>query len=266
MTAIRLVAAAACVLWATGAAAQTHTEMLEKGIFTEDTAGNLAEALRIYEGILRAPGAPEGIAARAQARATDLRRRLDTRARMAAAPAPDRAPAFPVARVANRPAAAPAQAGGGGGAAAPCCAENYDPARAVTVSGTITRLEWVNPQGVVYVQGDDGNLWGFTVMSPNTLLRSGWNRNDPRPGEQVLVYAYLAKGTDAACPATLPNACATLPGGALHASASTIARDGTMIFDRAVLEQNEQRLRDDPEYAKAVWEAMQRAMEESRKR
>ena len=126
-----------------------------------------------------------------------------------------------------------------------CCglfSGNYDPSRTVTVSGTVVAVQWLNPQSIVFVNGTDGNTWGFTMASPNTMIRAGMNKNSLRPGDQVLVNGYPAKGTAEACPGPLPNSCEKFDQGALHASATTIVGDdGRVIFDRLQGEQLEQR-------------------------
>lgn len=126
-----------------------------------------------------------------------------------------------------------------------CCgwfSGNYDPGRSVSVSGTVTAMQWVNPQGVVFVKGTDGNAWGFTMDPPNSMLRAGMNKNSLKVGDQVLVDGYLATGTGENCPAALPNSCSAFVNGALHASASTITGDdGRAIFVRSGAEELERK-------------------------
>src|SRR5688572_30026481 len=68
MLARYLVITAASVLATTAVAAQTHGQLLESAIFAEDTAGDSATALRIYERLANAPSVPSDIAARARTR------------------------------------------------------------------------------------------------------------------------------------------------------------------------------------------------------
>ena len=58
MIATRFVIAAAAVLCATAATAQTHSQLLEKAIFSEETAGDLDAAISIYERLLSTPDVP----------------------------------------------------------------------------------------------------------------------------------------------------------------------------------------------------------------
>lgn len=240
MSASQLIVVAGLVFASASLVAQTQVEQLEKAIFTEETAGDLDGAIRIYRALLQQPGLSPEVATVARGRLSEGLRRLDV-ARAATTARTARAQDGTVRFLPPAPAAAAglAQTQGGG-----CCgmfSGNYDSARAVTVSGTVFRVEWVNPQSVVYVQGDDGNRWGFTLAAPNILLRGGWNRGTLKPGESLLIYGYLAKGATDGCGGQLPHGCATLIDGSLHASASTITRNGESIFDRLQLEQLEQR-------------------------
>src|SRR5262245_8687969 len=85
MFARQLVIAAAAVLSATAAAAQTHGEWLERAVFAEETAGDLDGAIRIYERLVSAPAVPSEIAALAQSRLADGRRQQALRAAALAA-------------------------------------------------------------------------------------------------------------------------------------------------------------------------------------
>jgi hypothetical protein len=53
-------------------AAQTLSEQLQKGVYTEETLGNRDEAARIYREILAAPSVPQSIADEAQRRLARL--------------------------------------------------------------------------------------------------------------------------------------------------------------------------------------------------
>ena len=76
-------------------------------------------------------------------------------------------------------------------------AAEYDSTKAITVKGTIQKLEWVNPHAYFWVdvKDENGNIttWAFESLSPNALARQGWNRNSLKKGEEVTVEGYLAK-------------------------------------------------------------------------
>jgi hypothetical protein len=93
-------------------------------------------------------------------------------------------------------------------------ASEYDQNRRVTVSGTVTRFEWVNPHGWLYVDGKDGSgkvaAWSFEMGSPGGLTRRGWTKTSLKTGDRVTVEGFGAK--DGSNRANAANV--TLPGGA----------------------------------------------------
>jgi hypothetical protein len=76
-------------------------------------------------------------------------------------------------------------------------AAEYDAKKPVKLTGTVTKLEWLNPHTWFYVDVKDDNgkvtNWGFEMGSPNILLRAGWTRNSMNPGDVVTVEGSRAK-------------------------------------------------------------------------
>jgi hypothetical protein len=76
-------------------------------------------------------------------------------------------------------------------------AAEYDSNRPVTVTGTVTKLEWTNPHARVFVDVKDesGKIvhWDFELGPPNGLMRRGWNRNSLKPGHVVTVTGFHSK-------------------------------------------------------------------------
>jgi hypothetical protein len=68
----------------------------------------------------------------------------------------------------------------------------FDPDRTITLTGTIARIEWMNPHAWIHVQTKDG-VWDIEVGSPSDLVRRGWSRSDLKPGEAVTIEGILAK-------------------------------------------------------------------------
>jgi DNA/RNA endonuclease YhcR with UshA esterase domain len=76
-------------------------------------------------------------------------------------------------------------------------AAEYDAAKPVTLTGTVTKVEWMNPHARFYidVKDDTGKVsnWEFELGSPNGLMRRGWTRNSLKEGDVVTVDGSLAK-------------------------------------------------------------------------
>ena len=76
-------------------------------------------------------------------------------------------------------------------------ATEYDRSKPVTLTGSVTRLEWINPHARFHMDVKDENgtvaNWEIEMGSPAGLLRLGWTRNSLKFGEVVVVSGYLAK-------------------------------------------------------------------------
>jgi len=73
----------------------------------------------------------------------------------------------------------------------------YDSDRPVTLTGTVTLLEWTNPHARLYldVEGEDGETvnWDLELGPPTALMRQGWRRDSLVPGTVVTVEGFLAR-------------------------------------------------------------------------
>jgi len=76
-------------------------------------------------------------------------------------------------------------------------AAEFDANKKVTITGTVTKVEWTNPHARFYVDAKDetGKVvnWDFELASPNGLMRRGWTRNSLKAGDVVTVVGYGAK-------------------------------------------------------------------------
>jgi DNA/RNA endonuclease YhcR with UshA esterase domain len=76
-------------------------------------------------------------------------------------------------------------------------AAEYDANKPVTVTGTVTQVEWMNPHARFYINvKDDMGIvtnWELELGSPNGLMRAGWTRNSLKKGDVVTVTGSLAK-------------------------------------------------------------------------
>ena len=77
-------------------------------------------------------------------------------------------------------------------------AAEFDVNQPITLRGTLTRMEWFNPHGWIYidVKDADGKVtnWGIEAGAPTTLLRRGLRKTDFPIGSEVVVEGYRAKG------------------------------------------------------------------------
>src|SRR5262245_8679327 len=92
-------------------------------------------------------------------------------------------------------------------------AAEFDGTQPVTLRGTITAVEWVNPHGWIHidVKGNDGRTvnWAVETAGPNALARRGVRKTDLPNGIEIVVKGYRAKnGTPTANASSL-----TLPDG-----------------------------------------------------
>ena len=76
-------------------------------------------------------------------------------------------------------------------------AAEYDAAKPVTLTGTVTKVEWTNPHARFYinVKNDDGTMtnWNLELASPNYLKRAGWSSESLKQGDVVTVDGSLAR-------------------------------------------------------------------------
>jgi hypothetical protein len=76
-------------------------------------------------------------------------------------------------------------------------ASEFDASQPITLKGTLTKLEWVNPHGWLYVdvREPDGKIvnWAIEAGAPNALLKRGLRKTDFPPGIEVVVTGFRAK-------------------------------------------------------------------------
>jgi hypothetical protein len=82
-------------------------------------------------------------------------------------------------------------------------AGEFDANQPITLKGTITRVEWINPHAWIHIDvpNEDGSVesWRIEAGSPNTLVRRGMDRNSIPPGTEVVVFGYRHRdGSNAA--------------------------------------------------------------------
>jgi DNA/RNA endonuclease YhcR with UshA esterase domain len=98
-------------------------------------------------------------------------------------------------------------------------ATQYDADQPITLTGVVTKVEWMNPHARFYVdvKDDSGNVtnWNLELASPNVLTRNGWSRTSLKEGDEVTVEGSRARS------------------GANMANARTVTlADGKQVFAR----------------------------------
>ena len=88
-------------------------------------------------------------------------------------------------------------AAGGAAWAHHAFAAEFDGKSPVLLRGKVTRVEWINPHawGHIAAVGTNGTTTAWMVEggTPNTLLRSGIDRNSLKPGTEIIVRGYQSK-------------------------------------------------------------------------
>ena len=73
----------------------------------------------------------------------------------------------------------------------------FDAENPVEVTGTVSKVEWMNPHAWFYVDvaGEDGSIinWAFELGSPNGLRRRGWSRSTVEIGDVISISGYRAR-------------------------------------------------------------------------
>jgi hypothetical protein len=74
----------------------------------------------------------------------------------------------------------------------------FDSTKPFKMTGTVTKVEWMNPHTFFYIDVTDEKTkkvtnWAMEMGSPNGLMRNGWTRNTMKIGDKVNVEGSLAK-------------------------------------------------------------------------
>ena len=76
-------------------------------------------------------------------------------------------------------------------------ATKYDDKKPVTLKGTVTKVEWMNPHVYFYVDVKDNGgkvqNWAVEGAPPNVLYRRGWKKDSLKPGDVVTVEGFLPR-------------------------------------------------------------------------
>jgi hypothetical protein len=75
-------------------------------------------------------------------------------------------------------------------------AAEFDASKPIKLTGTVTKIEWMNPHTYFYIDVTENGKtenWGMEMGSPNGLMRQGWTRNSMKVGDSVTVEGSRAK-------------------------------------------------------------------------
>lgn len=73
----------------------------------------------------------------------------------------------------------------------------FDRHRPLTLTGVVTKVEWINPHTQFYVDVKDESgkvvSWTFETAPPSALIMRGWQKDSMKVGDTITVHAYGAK-------------------------------------------------------------------------
>jgi hypothetical protein len=76
-------------------------------------------------------------------------------------------------------------------------AAEYDEKKPITLTGTVTKVEWMNPHVFFYIDVKDSagkvTNWRSEGGNLSTLMRRGWRKDSLKVGETVTIEGSLAK-------------------------------------------------------------------------
>jgi hypothetical protein len=76
-------------------------------------------------------------------------------------------------------------------------AAEFDSTKKIDLTGTVTKMEWVNPHAHFFidVKGADGKVtnWNLELASPSILIRNGWRKDSVKEGDTVTVTGSQAR-------------------------------------------------------------------------
>jgi hypothetical protein len=100
-------------------------------------------------------------------------------------------------------------------------AAEYDGNKKLTLKGTVTKVDWMNPHIWVYLDAKDDSgttvHWQCEGGPPNTLTRNGWTKDALKAGDQITIEGFRAKDGSNTCNSrsvTLPDGSKVFAGSA----------------------------------------------------
>ena len=76
-------------------------------------------------------------------------------------------------------------------------AAEFDSASPITLSGVVTKMEWINPHAWIHidVKKPDGSIesWQIETGNPSALIRRGFTKNSLPAGTEITVSGFRSK-------------------------------------------------------------------------
>jgi len=74
----------------------------------------------------------------------------------------------------------------------------YDANKPITLTGIVTKVEWMNPHSYFFLDVTDSKgvvaNWKFEGFPPNVLYRTNWKRDvTMKPGDTITVFGWRAR-------------------------------------------------------------------------
>jgi hypothetical protein len=72
----------------------------------------------------------------------------------------------------------------------------YNPNQSITLTGTVTKIDWSNPHVHFFIDVKDASQnvnWEVEMGSPNAQILGGWKIDTVKPGDRVTVTLYRAR-------------------------------------------------------------------------
>jgi hypothetical protein len=93
----------------------------------------------------------------------------------------------------------------------------YDSKKPITVTGYVTKLDWINPHAYVYIDSKDesGTVKNYRIEMgpPYALARGGWKRDTLKVGDKVTVTGAAAAKDGTNAGGSMPTTSMTLADG-----------------------------------------------------
>src|SRR2546422_6883246 len=76
-------------------------------------------------------------------------------------------------------------------------AAEFNADKPVTLRGTVTRMDWINPHAWIYLNVKDASgkmvEWAVETAPPNSLIRRGFRKTSLKPGTELVINGFKAR-------------------------------------------------------------------------